>query len=166
MAYQVSDDTKKALDDFLGKEAEFQQAWASFEQRFEKELVQLELMRESRNVALETASKTLREEADRPECTDKIIKYGPFSATKKESKSFLPQMMLARIEERDLYDAATTAGALETKITIKYNEMKSFLEDRQVYSDFEDCEDTEKLTTAISGPKPIGPFGGEMKKKK
>jgi hypothetical protein len=165
-SYQVSEDTKKALDDFGRKDAEFQQAWATFEQQFEKELVRLELLRENRNASLELATKALREEADRPECDEKVIKYGPFSAMKKESKGFHPEMMLARIEERDLYDAALAVGAVEEKITIKYNEMKQFLNDKKIYEDFEDCEDAQKLTTAITGPKSIGPFGAEMKKKK
>ncbi len=166
MAYKISDDTKKTLDDFSSKDAEFQQAWVQFEQTFEKELIRLEILRESRNAALEVAIKVMREEADRPECEEKSLRYGGFTASKKESKLFHPEMMLARINDRDLYDSALTVGALEEKITIKYSEMKAFLEDRGIYEDFEDCEDSQKLTTAISGPKTIGPFGSEMKKKK
>ncbi len=164
MASKISEETKKALDEFSAKDAEFQQAWTHFEQLHEGELIRLEVLRENRNASLEVATKTLREEAD--EHDEKVIKYGPFTAMKKESKCFHADMILARITERDLYDDAITAGALEEKVTVKYAEMKQFLEDRKIYDDFEDCEDSAKLTTAISGPKTIAAMGTETKRKK
>jgi hypothetical protein len=54
---------------------------------------------------------------------------------------------------------------VEEHVVIKYDLMKAFLEEKKIYADFEDCEDYQPLTTAVTGPKPIAPFGGEAKRK-
>lgn len=160
---QLSEGTQNALDEFTTADAKFQQAWTLFEERYGAELTQLEMLREERNSRLDSAIRAVREEADLSQ--EKTLKAGPFTAQKKESHLFHQDMLLSRISERDLYDAARTAGAIEVKYSIDYKLMKAFLEARKVYADFEDCEDIKPLTTAISGPKTIGAFASEMKKK-
>jgi hypothetical protein len=165
MSHQLSDSIKKALDDFTAEDAKFQHAWEAFEQAHDKELVVLEMLRESRNAALDIATRTLREEANSPACKENTIKAGQFMVQKKKSLLFHADMLLARIHEADLFDEARTAGAIEVKTEVKYKEMKQFLIDKKVYADFEDCEDVRPLTPAVTGPKPIASFGGELRKK-
>ncbi len=160
---QLSEGTKNALDEFDAADAKFQQAWALFEERYTSELAQLDALREERNSALDIASRAVREEADLS--AEKILKAGPFTAQKKESKLFHYDMLMGRISERDLFDAAKTAKAIEVVVNVDYKRMKAFLEERRIYPDFEDCEDVKPLTTAITGPKAIAPFAAEMKKK-
>lgn len=165
MAVKLADETQKALDAFNEKDEEFQKAWALFERTHDKELIILEMLRESRNAALDNITRLLRTEADDAGHKEKILKIPPFTATKKSSSLFHADMLLARINEMDLFDAAKAVGAIEVTTTVKYKEMKQFLTDKGVYPEFEDCEDIVPMTTAISGPKPLAAFGGELKKK-
>jgi hypothetical protein len=164
MAQQVSQETQKALDDFTAADAAFSERWSLFEQEHAREMEELDRLREARNAALDTATRAVRTEADL-NSKSKSFSVSGFTAQKKESKFFNPDMFIARLHERDLYDKAKTAGAIVESVEVKYAEAKAFLDREHVASDFEDCEDAKDLTTAISGPKPVGAFGSQMKKK-
>lgn len=165
MPHKTSEELSNSIALFESLDAKYQTLWADFEERHGIDLMALDQAREDRNSALDVAVRAVREETDQPTFVDKTLKISRFSAVKKGSKVFYAEMMITRLRERDLFSMAKTAGALEEHVVIKYEPMKAFLEERKIYGDFEDCEDYQPLTTAVTGPKPIAPFGGEVKKK-
>lgn len=163
--HDCSDKVKEKVGIFGQSDAAFKAAWDSFEQRHATELAQLEKLREERNAKLDDARRALREEAVEADITRvKEIRIGPFVVNKKWHAFYIPEKLAAKLESRDLYDTATSKNVVAEKIEIaKYDVVKQFLQDLGLVKEFEDCEDGQELTPAITGPKPISPFGAEYK---
>ena len=166
--FQVSQETQDKVAAFEQSDANFKNAWAVFEQRLEQELALLDKVREDRNAKLDEARRALRAEAQELSITHcKVVKAGPFSVLKKWSSFYIPEKFVAMLKDRGLYDAAVSAKVVAEKIEVgKFEAVKAFLTNEGVAQDFEECEDGCELTPAVSGPKPIPPFGSELKESK
>lgn len=163
--HQCSQETKDKIAAFEEADKRFKTEWAAFEQEFSTRLAQLDQLREDRNVKLDEAKRALRVEADGIEELRTTFVEGPFKVQKKWSDFYIPEKTVAMLSERGLYDAAVSSGAVAIRVELaKFDQMQRFLEDNGVIKDFECCEDGIEASTAISGPKPIPPFGAELKK--
>lgn len=162
--HKLSEETTKAIQDYEALDRQFKDAWSVFEQAHRTELEHLDQLREARNAALDQAQRALRSEAQDPSCTVRSISAGPFQVVKKKTEFYDADMFIARLHERELYDAAITEKAVIERIEIDYKEARNFLKGRSLLDDFEDCEDGAEMTPAVSGPKPVPGFGAETKK--
>lgn len=160
--YDLKEDVKAVVNDFDSTDKEFKRAWDDFETKHAQELEKLNRLRDARNLALDVVSRILREEAD---LLKEDIQAGAFFAKRRHTLLYNQNMTLAKLEKAGLIKQAEENGAIERSIKIDYKAMAGFLEDKGVYKAFEECEDEVWLTTAITGPKPIAEFGGELKKR-
>jgi hypothetical protein len=166
--FQCSQETQDKVVIFEAADRVYKDAWEQFEKEMELRLITLDRLRENRNAKLDDAKRALRTEAVEADITQiKLIKAGPFSVQKKWSQFYLPERTVAILKAKGLYDAAISAKVVAEKIELaKYEEFKQFLDKAGVVKDFEECEDGQELTPAVSGPKPIPPFGAEQKDSK
>lgn len=163
--FKCSQYTQDKIQAFQEADAEFRAEWEAFEQEQATRLEKLEKLREDRNVKLDDAKRSLRQELDVVDEMRMTTTQGPFKIQKKWSDFYIPEKLVAMLADRGLYDAALTAGIVRVRVeTAKYNEVRRFLETNGIDRDFECCEDGEEDSTAISGPKPVPPFGAELKK--
>ncbi|MDD1710160.1 MAG: hypothetical protein LUQ37_04530 [Methanoregulaceae archaeon] len=165
--YTVSKETQDKIASFELADSTFRKAWDDFEQQAKQFLDYLDKLREDRNVKLDEAVRSLRTEADaQPITSVKTIKAGPFSVQKKQSMFFIPERFLAILKEKGLYDKARDEGAVVEVTEVPYSKAKQFVHDQGVEDSFAAAEDGKELTPAVSGPKPIPPFGVEGKERK
>lgn len=165
--FQCSDEAKAKVEAFELSDKAYRSAWDQFEQAAQQQLDYLDKLREDRNAKLDDAKRKLREEASEADITTvKSVKLGPFNAVKKWSNFYNPEKLVAGLKAKGLYDMAISAKVVAEKIeTAKFDEVKNFLTAQGIVKDFEDCEDGNELTPAVSGPKPVPPFGAEQKDK-
>ena len=166
--FQCSDEVKAKVTAFETADATYKTAWEQFEQAAQAQLDYLDKLREDRNAKLDDAKRGLRAEALEADITDiKSIKVGPLTAQKKWTSFYNPEKLVAGLRAKGLYDTAIAAKVVMEKIeTAKFDEVKNFLKNEGIEKDFEDCEDGQEMTPAVSGPKPIPAFGAEQKESK
>lgn len=163
--FDCSADAKSRIDAFTQADSAFRSAWQLFEQQHAAELDYLDRLREERNAKLDEARRILREEAMEADITQvKYISAGPFTVQKKWHGFYIVEKLMAKLEARNLLDTAFAERILVKKVEAgKYDEVHDFLQVQGIDGAFEDCEDGEEMTPAVSGPKPIGPFGAEQR---
>lgn len=163
--YKLTQDTKDKIQEFETADAAWKDAWGQFEAAHQQELEKLEQLREERNVKLESARKTMRNEVQDLSYDDiQSVKDGRFRAQKNWSKFYSPERFVAMIREKGFYDDAVSNKIIIVTTTVSdFEEVKNFLEQRSIVKDFEECEDGKEKTTAIYGPKPIPALGAEFK---
>jgi len=161
----LSQDTQDKIKAFEEADSAWKAAWEKFETTHQTELENLEKLREERNVRLESARKMLRTEVQELSYEDvKSVKEGRFRAQKNWSRFYSPEKFVAMIRDKGFYDEAVAHNiVIITTSVADFQEVKSFLEARNIDKDFEECEDGKEKTTAIFGPKPIPPLGAEFK---
>ena len=165
--YKITPDTQDKITKFELADATFRKSWDDFEQQAKQFLDYLDKLREERNVRLDEAVRALRTEAEGLEIIDvKSIKAGPFFVQKKQSPSYLPWRFIEILREKNLYNRAKDEGAIVEVTEIPYAKAKDFVNRLKLESSFAEAEDSKELTPAVSGPKPIPPFGVESKERK
>lgn len=166
--FQISSETQQKIDSFEQSDAAYKAAWDQFERAHFQELEALDRMREDRNNKLDDAVRTLRTESAEADITQvKLVKAGPFSVQKRFSQFYAPEKTVSMLKDKGLYDSALRNRVVAEKIELeKYDTVYAFLEREGVAKDFEECEDGQELTPAVSGPKPVPPFGSEIKERK
>jgi len=166
--FQFSQDTQDKVTLFEQSASAFKIAWEALEQKISSELQYLDGLREDRNARLDEAKRAIRTEAAEADITGaKFLRIGTFSVQKKWSSFYTPEKFVALLKDKGLYDNAITAKIVAEKTEIaKFDVAKQFLENEGVLTDFEECEDGQELTPAVSGPKPIPPLGVELKESK
>jgi len=163
--YKITFDTHTAIEEFEKADAAWKAAWEKFETAHQAELERLEVLREERNVRLDAARKTLRNEVQELSYEDvKSVKEGRFRAQKNWSKFYSPEKFVAMIKDKQLYDDAMNSGVIAVTTTVaEFEKVRLFLEQRNLTQVFEECEDGFEKTTSIFGPKPVPPLGAEVK---
>jgi hypothetical protein len=163
--HKLAQDTKEKLQAFETADAAWKDAWEQFETAHQQELDKLEQLREERNVRLEDAKKTLRNEVQDLNYEDiKSVKEGRFRAQKNWSQFYSAEKFVAMVREKGILDDALTNRIIIVTTTVAdFKEVKNFLEARGIVKDFEECEDGREKTTSVYGPKPIPPLGAEFK---
>lgn len=163
--FQVTPETEAKVEAFNTSDQAYKAAWEQFEQQHEQHLAYLDKLREERNAKLDEAKRALRDEAARLNISlVKFVKAGPFSVQKKWSAFYAPERTVALLKDKGLYDTALAAKVVAERIELaKFDELKAFFEKNGVSTDFEECEDGQEQTPAVSGPKPVPPFGAESK---
>lgn len=163
--FQGSKELQDKIDDFEKSDITFKSAWSVLEQKMAQELEYLDGLREERNEKLDLAKRALRAEALEASIKDvKFVKIGPFSVQKKWSSFYVPEKLVALLKDKGLYDSAISAKIIAEKIEVeKFDVVKQYLKVEGIEADFEDCEDGMEMTPAVTGPKPIPPFGVEQK---
>lgn len=166
--FQCTPETEAKVDAFNNADQTYKTAWEQFEQQHEQHLAYLDKLREERNAKLDDAKRALRDEAARLNIAlVKFVKAGPFNVQKKWSPFYMPEKTVAILKDKGLYDTALAAKVVAERIELaKFDEFKAFLDKHGIASDFEECEDGQELTPAVSGPKPVPPFGSEAKDSK
>jgi hypothetical protein len=166
--FQFSKDTQDKVTLFEQSDSAFKAAWGALEQKISAELQYLDSLREDRNAKLDEAKRAIRTESVEADITEnKSLRIGTFSVQKKWSNFYTPEKFVALLKDKGLYDGALSAKIVAEKIEIaKFDVAKQFLENEGVLTDFEECEDGQELTPAVSGPKPIPPLGAELKESK
>lgn len=166
--YQVSDDTRKKIEAFEQADKLFKDEWAQFEALYTTHLERLDMLREDRNAKLDDATRTLRAEAIDISITKiRSITAGPFTAQKKFQKYYSLARTIVLLREKNLWDSAVAEGMVKEKIELeKFDALEQFLKRHGVERDFEECEDGIEMSPAIYSPKPVPPFGVELKEKK
>lgn len=161
----LSQDTQDKIKAFEEADAAWKAAWEKFETAHQAEMENLEKLREERNVRLESARKMLRTEVQDLSYEDvKSVKEGRFRAQKNWSRFYSPEKFVAMVRDKGLYDEAVAHSIIIVTTSVAdFQEVKGFLEARNLVKDFEECEDGKEKTTAIFGPKPIPPLGAEFK---
>ncbi len=163
--YKCSQDTLDRISTFKKADDVFREAWEKFESAHEIEIAQLEKLREDRNAKLDEAKRCLRAEMETIDAMRLTFTAGPFKAQKKFSDFYIPQKLVAMLEDKGLYDAAVSAGIISVRVeTAKFDEVKNFLKLHGIDKEFECCEDGQESPGAISGPKSVPPLGAELKK--
>jgi hypothetical protein len=163
--YKCSQDTLDRITTFKKADELFREAWERFEATHELELAQLDKLREDRNAKLDEAKRCLRAELESIDAMRLTFNAGPFKAQKKFSDFYIPQKLVAMLEDNGLYDAAIKAGVVAVRVeTAKFDEVRNFLKLHGVEEEFECCEDGQEASGAITGPKSIPPLGVELKK--
>lgn len=165
--FQCSLEAQDKVSAFEQADAAFKAAWEQFEHQHAAELEYLDKLREDRNSKLDEARRILRAEAQEADITRvRFVKQGPFNVQKKWSDFYSPEKFIMRLRELGLYDTALSTKIIqETYNFAKFDVIKNFLKMEGKEKEFEDCEDGIELTPAVSGPKPISPFGAEVKDK-
>lgn len=163
--HKLTQETKDALQAFEKADAVWKAAWEQFETEHQQALEKLEALREERNVKLESARKTLRSEVQELSYQDiQSVKDGRFRAQKTWSQYYSPEKFVSMITDKGLYDDAVNHKIITVVTSVAdFQEVRNFLEQRNITKDFESCEDGREKTTAIYGPKPIPPIGAEYK---
>lgn len=163
--YKLTSDTKDKLQEFEDADAKWKEAWEKFETEHQAALEKLEALREERNVKLEAARKTLRNEVSDLNYEDiQSVKEGRFRAQKNWSKFYSAEKFVAMIRDKGLYDEALAHKIIIVTTSVaEFEEVKNFLDQRNIVKVFEECEDGKEKTTSIYGPKSIPPLGAEYK---
>lgn len=169
MAYDLSDDTKKKIDEFATADAHLKKFVSDFEADHMAELQYIEQLREARNAKLDDATRALRAEAERvPYTTTKRFSYGPFIAQKRISQFYQLDRFIAIANHLGLYKFLLDMGILkeETVMGVKFEEAKALLEEQGLADHFEECEDIRDAgVPAVTRPGSIVSFGAETKDK-
>jgi len=165
-AEHLSQDSKNNVLKFLETDKAFAAKFDAFLAAHSEEVLELDNLREKRNRELDDAEQGMRRDADLAP-RDKVtsISFGPFTAQKKQSEWFIPETFVAIAERMGLHKAAIDTGAIQIKTEINREVANEFLRKNSVEKQFAAAKDAKEMTTAISGPKIIPPFGAQLKKK-
>lgn len=165
-AEHLSQDTKNNILKFLETDKAFAVKFDAFLSAHPEEVLELDNLREKRNRELDDAEQGIRRDADLSP-RDKVtsITFGPFSAQKKRSEWFIPETFVSIAERTGLYKALLDGGAIQIKTEVNREVANEFLRKNSAEKQFAAAKDAKELTTAISGPKVIPPFGAQLKKK-
>lgn len=166
--FRVSQHTEDKAAEFAKADLEFKVAWEKFEQDHATELENLDKLREKRNNLLDDAQRMVREESHEADIAEiKSVRVGAFVAQKRWQSFYIPKKLLALLEAKGMKELAISSKIISEKIEVeKYDVVRDFLEHcgwEGMVADFEECEDGIELAPAIFGPKPIPPFGAELK---
>jgi hypothetical protein len=166
--FSFSPDTAKKVDEFNKADAVFKATWEDFAQKHAAELDHLERLREERNAKLDESKRALRREIEDAPISDvKSAKHGQFTALKRWSSFYSPEKLVAKLENKGVYDEAIKAKIIAERVEVeKFDIVQAFLKERNLVREFEDCEDGQEISPAIYGPKPIPPLAAELKESK
>ena len=162
----LSQDTKNKVLGFLETDKAYSTRLDAFLMAHSEEILELDSLREKRNRALDDAEQGLRRDTDLSP-RDKVdsITFGPFHAQRKRTEWFIPQTFVALAERAGVYQAALDSGAILIKTEIDRENANEFLRKNSLEKTFAAAKDAKEMTTAITGPKIVPPFGAQLKKK-
>lgn len=165
-AEHLSQDTKNKVLAFIESDKTFANRLDAFFIAHAEEILELENLRENRNRDLDDAEQGMRRDADLSP-RDKVdsIDFGPFRAQKKQQEWFIPATFIELTKRAGVYQGALDSGAICIKTEIDKDNAKEFLRKHSLEKSFEVAKETKTMTTAISGPKIVPPFGAQLKKK-
>lgn len=165
-AEHLSQDTKNRVLEYIEMDKAFATKFEAFLTAHSDEIVDLDNLREQRNRVLDHAEQGIRRDADLAP-RDKVasISFGPFTAQKKRQEWFIPETFVAIAERMGLQKAAMDFGAIQVKTEIDREVANEFLRKNSCDKAFAAAKDAKDLTTAVTGPKIIPPFGAQLKKK-
>lgn len=165
-AEHLSQDTKNKVLGFLEVDAAYAAKLDAFLLKHVEEILELDTLREKRNRDLDDAEQGMRRDADlSPREKVDYITFGPFHAQKKRTEWFIPQTFVALAERSGVYQAALDSGAILIKTEIDRENANEFLRKNSLEKTFAAAKDAKDMTTAITGPKIVPPFGTQLKKK-
>jgi len=165
-AEHLSQDTKNKVLGFLETDKTYSAKMDAFLSAHSEEVLELESLREKRNRELDDAEQGMRRDADLSP-RDKVdsITFGPFHAQKKRTEWYIPQTFVALAERAGVYQAALDSGAILIKTEIDRENATEFLRKNSLEKTFAAAKDAKDMTTSITGPKIVPPFGAALKKK-
>jgi hypothetical protein len=159
-------ETEDKVQAFQAADEVYKKAWGDFEAKHSTEIDNIERLRENRNALLDDARRALRTETESLDDLRTYFKSGPFSVQKKWSDFYIPEKLVSMLRNKGLYDTALSAGIIAEKIEVsKFEVVRAFLDEHNLTKEFECCEDGAEAGSAISGPKPVPPFGAELKER-
>ncbi len=168
----LSQDTKNNVLAFIEADKAFSAKLEAFLAKHSEELLELDNLREKRNVKLDDAEQGIRRDADlapRAKFNEKdgapSISYGPFTVVKKLKEWFIPETFIALAERSGVHKSMVDSGAIQIKTEIDFDNACEYLRKNNMEKTFAAAKDASEMTPAISGPKPIPPFGAQAKKK-
>ncbi len=165
-AQHLSQDTKNKIMSFVETDTAYMAKLDAFLLAHCEEVLSLDTLREKRNRELDDAEQGMRRDADlSPREKVDFINFGPFHASKKKTEWFIPQTFVALAERAGVYQAALDAGAIVIKTEIDRENANEFLRKNSLEKTFLSAKDAKDMTTAITGPKIVPPFGVPLKKK-
>jgi hypothetical protein len=156
----LSDTAKQKVAKFNEFKAQWDGLFQDFCDKHSSELQFLDNVREEMNTALDEAKRALREEAEKiPYNKVQKIYHGGFNIQKKWSEWYIVEMFLEMARNSGLYDAALAEGVIIEKTEINGKLAEPWLKKNSVHDTFQAALDGKELTPAITGPKPVLPFG-------
>lgn len=164
--YEPSGHTQNLVSKYESLDTSFKSSWEELYERFRSEFDQLDKLREQRNVALDEATRALRDEATRLDVkVYKSFRYGKFQVSKPVgSDSFRAVETVKLAKTLGVLKPMEDHGAVATKIEINYEAMKEFLKANSLEDKFATViEAGDAKTPSVTGPKPIPAFGAEVK---
>lgn len=162
----LSQDTKNKVLGFLETDKAYSMKLDAFLLSHSEEVLELDALREKRNRELDDAEQGMRRDADlSPREKVDYITFGPFHAQKKRTEWYIPQTFVALAERSGMYQAALDSGAILLKTEIDRENATEFLRKNSLEKTFAAAKDAKDMTTAITGPKIVPPFGAPAKKK-
>lgn len=165
MSGQYSQETKDKIKAFEDADSLYKEEWEKFEQANATYLEYLDRLREDRNAKLDDARRLLRQETEMFDDNRCVNKIGPFVVQKKWSEFYMPEKTVALLRDHGLLDSALSSKVVSIKVeTERFEVLNKFLIEAGVAQDFEVAEDGCPAHTAVQGPKPVPPFGAELKK--
>ena len=165
-AEHLSQDTKNKVLAFIEQDKSFSKRLEEFFASHSEEILELDTLREDRNRALDDAEQGMRRDADlSPREKVDSIDFGPFHAQKKQQEWFIPATFVELTKRAGVYQNALDSGAICIKTEIDKDNANEFLRKHNLEKAFEVSKDTKALTTSITGPKIVPPFGAQLKKK-
>lgn len=165
-AEHLSQDTKNKILGFLETDKQYSTKLDAFLMAHTEEVLELDTLREKRNRELDDAEQGMRRDADlSPREKVDFIDFGPFHAQKKRTEWFIPGTFVALAERAGVYQQALDSGAILIKTEIDRENANEFLRKNSLDKAFAAAKDAKDMTTAISGPKIVPPFGAPLKKK-
>lgn len=165
-AEHLSQDTKNRVLEYIENDKAFAEKFEAFLTSHSEEILELDNLREKRNRILDDAEQGMRRDADlAPRDKVATISFGPFTAQKKRQEWFIPETFVAIAERMGLHKAALDSGAIQIKTEINREVANEFLRKNSCDKQFAAAKDAKDMTTAVTGPKIIPPFGAQLKKK-
>jgi hypothetical protein len=159
-----SPETEKKIEAFIKADSAFKDTWEQFEQKHSQELERIEQLREERNARLDEVRRSIRDDIQESDIATRALKSGPFTATKRWQSFYVPEKLVAKLEDKGMLDIAFSERIVARKIEVeKFDIVFQFLERHGLIKEFEDCEDGREMSAAVGGPKPIAPLGTELK---
>lgn len=165
-AEHLSQDTKNKILEFLETDKAFAAKFDAFLAAHTDEILELDNVRDKRNRILDEAERGMRRDADlAPREKVTAINFGPFNAQKKMTEWYIPATFVALAERSGHYKAMLDSGVIQIKTDVDFDNAVEFLRKNDLTKTFVAAHDAKEMTTAITGPKVIPPFGAQLKKK-
>jgi hypothetical protein len=162
--FTPSKEVATRVEEFVEADAEYAKTWADFEEKAKQWFDLLEGMRDKRNRRLDDAIRALREEAGKIDY-HKIssFKLGPFKVDKKMKRFYLPDEFYATAKDLGFLDNLKTIGAIAQKVEIDTEKASKWIKEHELKDKFADTYKEEEMTSAVTGPKEVPPFGAAIK---